>query len=159
WAGWALECDGDIDGDGIDDVVVGAPDEPSPGNAYLVPGGGTGSVPIADAAIGQWTGEYDQDQLGGDAAVLDIDGDGTTDFAVASWYGTNGTTTEDGATYLWLGPASGVGTAADATAQIYGDVGFGLWAAPASVGDLDGDGDEELSVTGSTEKKSYTGTL
>src|SRR4029450_4651653 len=105
--------------------------EPSPGAAYVVPGGSTGSVAIADAAIGHWTGEYDQDQPGGDAAVLDFDGEGTTDFAVASWYGTNGTATEDGATYVWLGPASGVGTAADATAQIYGDLTFGPYAAVA----------------------------
>jgi hypothetical protein len=125
----------------------------------LVPGGGTGSVAIADAALGHWTGEYDHDQLGGDAAVLDLDGDGTTDFAVSSWYGTDGTGSEDGATYVWLGPASGVGSAADATAQIYGDVGFGLRAAVASAGDLDGDGDDELSVTGSTEELSYAGTL
>ena len=159
WVGWALECAGDVDGDGIDDVVAGAPDEPSVGAAYLVPGGGTGSLPIADAAIGRWTGEYEMDWLGADAAVLDFDGDGTTDFAVAAWTGTNGEDTEDGATYLWLGPTSGVGTAADATAQIYGDVTYGFWPTVASLGDLDGDGDEELGVAGSTEKLSLTGTL
>ena len=159
WVGWALECDGDVDGDGIDDVVAGAPDAPSPGALYLVPGGGTGSVPIADAAIGQWIGEYDSDQIGADAAMLDWDGDGATDFAASTWYGTTGKVNEDGAAYVWLGPASGTGTAADSSAQIYADVGLGLWAAVASAGDLDGDGDEELVVTGATELLSYTGTL
>ena len=158
WVGWALECDGDVDGDGIEDLIAGAPDEAtSPGAVYLVPGGGTGSVPIADAAIGRWNGEYAQDQLGAEAAVLDYDGDGATDFAASSWYGTNGTPTEDGAAYLWLGPVTG--SAEAPVAQIYGDVGFGLWAVVASGGDLNGDGDDELIVTGSTEKLSYTGTL
>ena len=146
--GAALDC-GDVDGDGLADVVVGAPDEtPGAGSVYLVPGGGVGSVPILDEAIGHWTGEYADDQLGADVVVLDSNGDGLADFAVANGSTTAKEATQSGATYLWLGPTSGTGTSDAAAARIYGEGASSLYGVIGSAGDIDGDGDDELLVQG-----------
>jgi len=108
-----------------------------------------GSRPILDEATGQWTSEFEFDGLGADVAMLDNDGDGRTDFASSIQNGTPGEITEDSATYLWFGPASGTGTAALADTRIYGEDSVGgLVGVTASAGDLDGDGDEELLVGG-----------
>jgi hypothetical protein len=135
WTAWALECSGDNDGDGLADLVVGAPGESArAGDVYLVPGGTTGAVEIADAALGHFSGEEDDDSLGTDVVTLDSNGDGLMDFAAAG----------GGNSYLWLGPASGVDTADVASARIYPGHGWSLWPVVGSAGDVDGDGDDEL---------------
>ena len=145
WAGWAVECSGDNDGDGLADIVVGAQGETTrPGDVYLVPGGTVGTVDIADAAVGHWSGEYESVALGTDVVALDNNGDGLMDFAAAVGGGTSGGATYYGGSYVWLGPASGVDTADVAPVRIYGESGLPLWVVVGSAGDVDGDGDDEL---------------
>jgi hypothetical protein len=140
WAASALECGGDNDGDGIDDLVVGAPGETArPGDVYLVPGGTTGSVELADAAVGHFTGEEEHDSLGTDVATLDSNGDGLMDFAAGGGAGN---------AYAWLGPTSGVDTADVASVRIYPEYPVSLYPVVGSAGDIDGDGDDELVVQG-----------
>jgi hypothetical protein len=156
YAGAALACGGDVDGDGADDLIVTEIEGLTevPGSVYLVPGGGMGAANVDDEAIGHWTGEYESDMLGADAAVLDIDGDGTADFASAAEHGTTDEVTANGATYLWKGPVTGTDTADVASVRIYGESTDGLYAHLASAGDLDGDGADELVVQGRSGESS-----
>jgi hypothetical protein len=83
---------GDVDGDGTDDLMAGAPTATtSAGVLYLVAGGslsGTLTFPGDEAA--SWAGSTSGDALGmavGGAAsggLRDLDGDGTDDLAVAA---------------------------------------------------------------------------
>jgi hypothetical protein len=77
--GTALAGTGDVDGDGLGDLVVGAPDEAGGGAAYLYAGrvGGVSVVPtrILDATDGVGTGL---------AIAGDLDGDGRDDAVLAS---------------------------------------------------------------------------
>jgi hypothetical protein len=146
--GVSVEC-GDVDADGLDDVVVGAPGSgPTAGSVYLVPGGGVGSVPILDEVIGHWTGEYETDGLGADTAVLDLNGDGVTDFASVTQSGTPKAVTAAGAAYVWLGPTSGIASASVASARVYGEGADSVLGVVSTAGDLDGDGADELLVGG-----------
>ncbi len=125
---------GDIDGDGADDYATGEPDENS----------GTGRARIYSGAAGSLvtsaTGSASQDQFGFDIDVVsDHDGDGKNDLVVgAPQIAVNGTgyarviSSVSGCLISEFVPPSQVAAA------------FGV--SVDSVGDLDGDGVDEVSI-------------
>jgi hypothetical protein len=110
--GGAVASAGDVDGDGYDDVLVGAdlcdysPQSPDAGRVYLY-SGSSDSVPLSAA----WTvaGEYSGDHFGASlAGAGDVNGDGYDDVIVGA-YGRDRTYEDQGKVYVYHGSASGMG--------------------------------------------------
>lgn len=149
--GKTLALVGDLDGDSLSELMVGANGiDASTGKVYLFAGadlGGAGSVADATAS---WVGSDDGAQLGGFRAVAapgDVDGDGVSElFFAAPVADANGT--GSGAAYLFYGGGTwGLDASPDDTADavIEGSTGDKL-GARLTAGDLDGDGFVDLIV-------------
>ena len=148
--GWALECRGDLNSDGIADLVVsevGTTGSETGGTIYVVPGGDAGTATISDVSTSAWTGTNENAQLGYEVAVLDIDGDETDD-VVATSAATIKHSLDYGTTYVFTDRTAGMNADTDASAHVYGTDGDEVGASAANAGDLDGDGVEELVLNG-----------
>ncbi len=144
---------GDVDGDGLDDILVGETSGSSPANsaAYLVLGPVTGTSSLADADA-KLTGEY---YTGWSVAIPgDTNADGYDDILIAAW----GANVDNGNNYLMDGPLVGAhDLSSDATADLVGEVKMGTGYVVASAGDVDGNGTSDLLTSGfdSTANKVY----
>ncbi len=150
WAGWSVAAVGNLDGDALADVVVGAIDgnsDSQPGKAWIVLGttlaaGGTLSLNSADVRI---LGIDNGDNFGSSAVSLaDLDGDGLDDLALgATGAGPGGKVYVFWSTDLLLDPDQDISDA-DVTIEA-SDAGDQLGHALAS-GDVTGDGVHDLLV-------------
>jgi hypothetical protein len=142
-AGVGLAAAGDVDGDGLADLLIGAPGRPSAGfvgggSVFLVHGPVTAGAALADEAV-QLRGAVDGGRFGAAVAPAgDVDGDGGMDFIV----GAPGADTA----YVFHGPHAGVRSASSADRTLVSDAGSEGGAAVMGPGDLDGDGYPDLLV-------------
>ena len=126
---------GDVDGDGFDDFVVGAPRDAVDGRAYLF-SGQTG------APLLTFAGTSPVDELGWSiAAAGDVDGDSVPDVIIGADWSNGVHGTETGAAFVYSG-ASGLLLHRFEGVNPYD--GFGISVATA--GDLDTDGHADLLV-------------
>ena len=144
--GTGLGGGGDLNGDGYDDIVLGAHGVDDQGAAYVFfgPFGGEMSTTSADVVF---TGN-DGDSLGYDVrSGGDFDGDGYDDLLISAFsnddYGYN-----TGAVYLMSGPLGSSTTLSNATALLYGtgDDEDGMLYYIGDPGDIDGDGYDDFLV-------------
>lgn len=148
YAGTRLASAGDIDGDGLTELLIGATGEDSGGSAagaaYLVYGPArTMSLTSADAKI---VGGAASDALGGAmASAGDVDGDGKGDVVLGASAADPSSKTSAGAAYLFLGELNGDYTVSNADATITGEGASDyLGASVAGPGDINNDGFGDL---------------
>lgn len=148
---------GDFDGDGLDDLFVGAPrysedgsaDGVEPGRVYVYAGPIAEAVPEGDASL-TVAATVALDRTGESAVALDVNGDGHADLLGGSFWSNDGRA-DSGKAWVIFGPASGTRTLDEADAVLLGEDGGedgGGYAGHdvASAGDVDGDGTDDLLV-------------
>ncbi|MCR8547416.1 tandem-95 repeat protein [Salipiger sp. P9] len=165
-SGAALAGVGDVNGDGIDDMLIGAPDTLSAGTgthaaAYLVYGsrsygsrtldltaltpdqGIAFTLPAADTALGAHV-----------AAIGDINGDGLPDFAISAEYASVNGVANSGSVYVIFGKRGGLDAGIDLS-TLNGSDGFRIdgaagarlgYGAITAAGDFNNDGIDDLAL-------------
>ena len=144
--GSAVSDAGDVNGDGWDDVIVGAPNEANgeykEGRAHVYYGSATGI-----AASPDWSTESNNANAAFGAAVAsagDVNNDGYDDVLVGA-YRFSGTAAKAGKVFLYYGSASGLATIPAWTAE--GDIENAHFGhAVASAGDVNNDGYADILV-------------
>jgi hypothetical protein len=136
----ALAAPGDLDGDGLAELVVGVPAlNGNRGGAFVQAGGTTGAWALDDAT---WKLEGGPAAWGAGSEVSgagDVDGDGYPDLLVTGAYEASG----GGSTWFVRGPLSASSSLDDAAARIDGTPGDYADVA-AGVGDVDADGRSDV---------------
>jgi hypothetical protein len=154
YTGWSADCRRDIDGDGAADLIVGelreGDGEHYSGGVYLVPGSGTGTQPIEDEASSMWIRLSGGDRLGYQVVAIDTDGDETDELAIALGL-PDSTPDAFGIAYVFEDAGVRISEADAAVAYIYGEQDDPIEGAIGNAGDLDGDGVEELAISGTDE--------
>ncbi len=172
YAGYSVSSAGDINGDGFDDLVVGALGGDAAGNAkssagdsYVVFGkaGGFGAA-IDLATIAAGTGGFailgqDANDVSGIsvASAGDVDGDGFGDLIIGAHFGDGAGNTKSnaGGSYVVFGKAGGFNAAIDLGSVAAGTGGFVIHGQDAgdlsggtvaSAGDVNGDGFGDLII-------------
>lgn len=162
--GTSVSGAGDINGDGIDDLVIGAPGNdataPDAGAAYVIFGrSGASRETVYLNALGASDGfaifgEADGDSLGNSVSGAgDVNGDGLQDLLVSALY-SDGGGVKAGATYVILGQLGGIRSDLS-VANLAGREGLVIQGAAAGdysgravsgAGDVNGDGIDDLLV-------------
>jgi len=157
YTGWRVSGAGDVNGDGYDDFLIGAPyhdeSDKENGKVYLILGRSSGWNTSLSEADASYIGEAYDDEAGWDTqGAGDVDGDGYDDFLIGAWYNdSNGT--DSGKMYLIHGKPSGwqrdvwLYTVPDYfMGEHAGDyVGYSC----ASAGDVNGDGLSDIITSAS----------
>lgn len=140
--GESLLCPGDLDGDGTDDFVIGAPGDEPPTWSWWLEGEAFVFSGVTGLLLQQFEGDSPGERFGATlASPGDFDGDGIPDLAIGAplagpfsdLYDVGSVTLYSGATgddlYFWIGESK------------FSWFGFSLDA-----GDVDGDGNDDLII-------------
>ena len=157
-AGYSVAGPGDLNGDHLDDILIGAPESSSgksyAGMVYVIFGKTVGwamnvklSSNNVDASyIPEADGDWAGDSVSG---AGDVNGDGLKDFLVGAFYSDKGTF-ETGQAYVVLGKKNGwaKGVGLGTVAGSYRGEGQFDWAGytVGSAGDADGDGYDDILI-------------
>lgn len=143
--GWTLDGGADVTGDGIADLLIGAPfDMDRVGVAYVVSGDARGDVDVTSSSSAQIWGDVERDMAGYSLVMAgDNNSDGVGDVLVgAAMAGSDG-----GRIGWFMGPISGNTTLSDADVLYTADTGSLSGLSLAGRADFDGDGREDFALT------------
>ena len=141
---------GDLDGDGLGDLMVGATGENGGGTSgagalFVFSGPVSGDVDTS-AATARIDGAVAGDSVGGAATVVpDMTLDGRSELLVGARGVDQGSGGRDGGGYLWYGPLSGAASLTDADVALRGSDGEQAGAA-VTAADFNADGVGDLVV-------------
>ncbi len=142
--GASVACAGDANGDGIDDLLVGAPLDATAGDGagrVFLYRGGSAPDAIADAA---WSGMKPGDRFGAAlAGVGDVNADRLSDFVVGA-PGNDAAGSDAGRAYVFEGAGGPVLTPTVTLTGEHAHDGFGT--AVAGAGDVNGDGFDDVLI-------------
>ena len=165
--GAAVQFIGDTNGDGLDDLLIGAPGSSEHGDntgaAMLYLGHSTlfssGLSRLHNAADATYHGEDREHQAGAAITGLnDIDGDGYTEFAIGAPFN-NTITSNSGATYLMIEPErTGTHELIDVADEVFygSNSGDRVGASLAGNNDLNNDGILDLVIGGTRVDMTHT---
>ena len=152
---WAVSSAGDVDGDGLDDILVGAErnseNGTNAGKVYLILGASLGTSGTIDLSLADYAflGEAPEDMTATVASAGDVDGDGLDDILVGS-FANDSVDRDSGKAYLFLGASLSTSGTFDLSSADYSFIGEGLFHyagySVSSAGDVDGDGLDDLLV-------------
>ncbi len=164
-SGYSVSAAGDVNGDGLADLVIGAPGSASnPGHSYVVFGKATTSnINLSDIAAQTGggfviNGAAANDQSGWSVSSAgDMNGDGLTDLIIGAAHAAPGGLNTAGASYVVYGKTSS--TAIDLSTVAQGQGGFVIngeaggnnaGVSVSAAGDVNGDGLADLIVGANT---------
>ncbi|MEL6348083.1 MAG: integrin alpha, partial [Myxococcota bacterium] len=162
---YALDADGDVNGDGYNDVATGAyaadaSGGSNQGKAYIFYGPLSTGTTLSAATDADVTiiGEGNTDYLGYEVAMGgDINGDGYGDFITSSYRTSAYGYTYGGAAYVFYGPLEGEINASEADAIIYGANSYAyIGQYYLDIEDINNDGIAEAIIGANRDSSSTT---
>ncbi len=148
--GFSVSDAGDVDGDGYEDVIVGAykvgDNGPSSGGAYVYSGGPGGIDPATETKLLASDGEF-ADYFGWSVSGAgDVNGDGYADVIIGA-FGDDDNGTDAGAAYVFLGSAGGIDPGSEVKfVASNGDISDLYGGIVSDAGDLNGDGYDDVII-------------
>ena len=165
YSGWSVSSAGDVNGDGYDDLIIGArladPNGDDSGETYVIYGGA--SAPRTGVRLSTLNGSNGFILTGIDAgdssgrsvsSAGDVNGDGYDDLIIGAWRADPNGNDNAGETYVIYGGASAPGGVLDLSSLngtngfiLNGiDVGDSSGISVSSAGDVNGDGYDDLII-------------
>ncbi|MEO6539667.1 MAG: T9SS type A sorting domain-containing protein, partial [Ferruginibacter sp.] len=146
----AVACAGDVNGDGDNEVIIGAPDYDDganiiEGRVFVYHGSSTGLSATVNSTLD------DCNQAGARFGISvstagDVNGDGYSDVVIGASYYDDGANTEEGRAFVYHGSSGGLSTSPNTTLDDANQASARFGVSVSVAGDVNGDGYSDVVV-------------